>query len=504
MRGNQSISSSRSSRVRRSQCDQSRQTALHDGDPSRLQPGACHAGVHLGADPHRSRRPPDFSRAGAEAYTAVDLGTLGGANSIAYAINPAGEIVGESGTSANQTHAFRWANGVMTDLGTLGGIFSRAFDITPAGQIVGGAALPNGFTHAFLWSSGVMTDLGTVGGVFSEAQAINPAGQVVGQSSTASGARHAFLWTKGVMTDLGTLGGLESQAWGIDPAGQVVGQSQTAAGRTHAFLWADGVMTDLGTLGRNFSQAYDINSAGRIVGASSTASGTIDAFIWKAGVMTDLGTLGGTTAAFGINPAGQVVGVSQAQGANHAILWQMGVLGVLQTSPESRSTVRLSTSVPPARSWRRAPLWQAGTTPHSGHAGRHLERRIYDMGARVGSFSDTEPDTDPGQAQSVAEVKGLVQQMQVVATAQRTGLIDRRAGATEKKSLRREILAGPVTHLARSAGAPHATSTSWDRSSGASRRRRGTSISSPPRGPCRRRRSSTRRPCSSTGCRRRC
>jgi hypothetical protein len=35
---------------------------------------------------------PSFSRAGAEAYTAVDLGTLGGANSIAYSINPTGEV----------------------------------------------------------------------------------------------------------------------------------------------------------------------------------------------------------------------------------------------------------------------------------------------------------------------------------------------------------------------------------------------------------------------------
>jgi hypothetical protein len=60
----------------------------------------------------------------------------------------------------------------------------------------------------------------------------------------------------------------------------------------------------------------------------------------------------------------------------------------------------------------------------------------------------TEPDTDPGQAQSAAEVKGLVQQMKVVAAAQRTGLIDRRAGVAEKASLRREILTGPVNHLA--------------------------------------------------------
>jgi hypothetical protein len=70
--------------------------------------------------------------------------------------------------------------------------------------------------------------------------------------------------------------------------------------------------------------------------------------------------------------------------------------------------------------------------------------RVYDMGTRVGSFSDTEPDTDPGHAQLVAEVKRLVEEMKVAAAAQRTGLIDRRAGAAEKADLRREILAGPA------------------------------------------------------------
>ena len=38
--------------------------------------------------------------------------------------------------------------------------------------------------------------------------------------------------------------------------------------------------------------------------------------------------------------------------------------------------------------------------------------------------------------------------MKEAAAAQRTGLIDRRAGAAEKADLRREILAGPITHLA--------------------------------------------------------
>jgi hypothetical protein len=74
--------------------------------------------------------------------------------------------------------------------------------------------------------------------------------------------------------------------------------------------------------------------------------------------------------------------------------------------------------------------------------------RTYEMGGRVASFSDGQPDTDQSHLQSVAQVKELVQQMKVVAAAQRAGLIDRRAGSAEKARLRREILAGPVTHLA--------------------------------------------------------
>ena len=70
------------------------------------------------------------------------------------------------------------------------------------------------------------------------------------------------------------------------------------------------------------------------------------------------------------------------------------------------------------------------------------------MGGRVASFSDGQPDTDQSHLQSVAQVKELVQQMKVVAAAQRAGLVDRRAGSAEKARLRREILAGPITHLA--------------------------------------------------------
>jgi len=70
------------------------------------------------------------------------------------------------------------------------------------------------------------------------------------------------------------------------------------------------------------------------------------------------------------------------------------------------------------------------------------------MGKRVIGFSDANPDTDQGNIQSVTQVKGIVERMGVAAAAQRAGLVDKAAGSAERRKLRREILAGPVAHLA--------------------------------------------------------
>ena len=79
----------------------------------------------------------------------------------------------------------------MTDLGTLGGSTSVAFGVNPQGQVVG-----NSDPATFLWTKGVMTDLGGLGGNYGQAFAINAAGQVAGESETANGDTHATLWTR--------------------------------------------------------------------------------------------------------------------------------------------------------------------------------------------------------------------------------------------------------------------------------------------------------------------
>jgi probable HAF family extracellular repeat protein len=83
----------------------------------------------------------------------------------------------------------------MTDLGTHGGDESYAQAVNEAAQMVGWSQTAEGDEHAVLWQDEAMTDLGTQGGFRSAAAAINDAGQIVGQTSTAAGERRAVLWS---------------------------------------------------------------------------------------------------------------------------------------------------------------------------------------------------------------------------------------------------------------------------------------------------------------------
>jgi probable HAF family extracellular repeat protein len=143
-----------------------------------------------------------------------DLGTLPGwRNSCAGAINEHGLVLGWTSTGWTSepcpaewakrpvegekrgSRAFVWENGVMHDLGTLGGAHSLGFAIDEAGQVVGQSQVRNGRWRAFVWESGTMTALPALGGKFSAALAVNDAGQIVGWSMTRKGVKHAVLWT---------------------------------------------------------------------------------------------------------------------------------------------------------------------------------------------------------------------------------------------------------------------------------------------------------------------
>ena len=236
--------------------------------------------------------------------TLKDLGTLGGTVSDANGINnpvmgchPV-QIVGAASTASGNTYGFLWQRDtMMTPLGTLGGPNSGAAAINDADedpttckpvQIVGSADTVSSGTHAVLWQGGTIADLGTLGNPNfsnSDALALNDNGQIVGITDTLSADRHAFLWDAvNGMRDLGTLPQFpqfpDSVAYGINDAGQIVGSVYSPNGGGRAFLWQNGVMTDLGTLGGPNSTAHAINTAGQIVGGSDTLGGYAHAYLY--------------------------------------------------------------------------------------------------------------------------------------------------------------------------------------------------------------------------------
>ncbi|MCP3903773.1 MAG: hypothetical protein GY715_09075 [Planctomycetes bacterium] len=96
-------------------------------------------------------------------YVAEGLGTLGGEQNAALAMNDIGMIVGwcdAIGDTGNiEQHAFLWEAGVMSDLGTLNGAWSEARAINNWRQIVGVSRLHTGEHRAMYWRDGVMYDL---------------------------------------------------------------------------------------------------------------------------------------------------------------------------------------------------------------------------------------------------------------------------------------------------------------------------------------------------------
>ncbi|HEX6188705.1 MAG TPA: hypothetical protein VFZ40_11535, partial [Pyrinomonadaceae bacterium] len=173
------------------------------------------------------------------------LATLDGIKpSHGYAINNSSHI---AGYADSLDHAIVFNGTTNIDLGTFGGARSIAYDINAAGHAVGFAHVDNSSvdppSHAFKWTGTLpLQDLGVLtGGVRSQANSINSSGTVVGYSEVTGGARHAFVHD-GAMYDLNTLTTLPAgwasldEAHGINDGGQIVGHGTTSGGETRAFL----------------------------------------------------------------------------------------------------------------------------------------------------------------------------------------------------------------------------------------------------------------------------
>ena len=208
----------------------------------------------------------------------------------------------------------------VTDVGPL---YSSA--LNDVGQVVG---------YDAIYSNGQLISLSTLTGIGSPSgTSINNAGQITGFSP---GPGHyltvPFLYSNGQVQTFGS--SVYGESLAINDLGQVAGWTGSLLSQAgnHAFLYSDGQLKDLGTLGAVFdsSYAYGINNAGQVVGVSKTPSGFFHAFLYSNGQMTDLGNLGQglqASTANAINNVGQITGSSDGR----AFLYENGQMRELGT-----------------------------------------------------------------------------------------------------------------------------------------------------------------------------
>lgn len=133
----------------------------------------------------------------AEPTRMYDLGTLGGATSVAIDINDRGVVVGMSETSDGGVHPFRWTKeSGMKQLESLSGS-SHLVGISNTGFIAGASADANGIEHLVMWDpNGKIIDLGVPAGQF-YVKDINNHNLIIGEYFPDGGEYEpsVFYWT---------------------------------------------------------------------------------------------------------------------------------------------------------------------------------------------------------------------------------------------------------------------------------------------------------------------
>ncbi len=331
-------------------------------------------------------------------YQVSDLPGLGGTSNGGNSINDQTWVSGYARLPNRNRHAALWRNSLLTDLFTLGGPnssvtwnvkntagivvgISQTADPQLLGESWSSAAFystPNNVGYinlGFVWQNNQMRGLPPFpGGNNGFATGANNLGQVVGWAENGVHDPNCCctqvlqfrpaVWTLGPPVQIQDLplipGDSSGAATAINDNGQIVGISgicDQAVGRhtaKHAVLWENGTVTDIypDAPAPWWNTPTAINQHGDIVGfagdpADVEGNSILHAFIWtRDNGIQALRPLRGRvpqhvdSEAYGINEAGQVVGVSCAADQNdcRAVIWDHGVYPTDLNDPDLKGS----------------------------------------------------------------------------------------------------------------------------------------------------------------------
>ncbi len=265
-------------------------------------------------------------------YTAIDIGGLGGNESVGEGINASGQITGFANKPGGPDPFVYTPGSGILDLGISG----YGYAINDRGQVTGELNVTGGYEHTFLYTPGAgVVDLGSGGFPFSGGGGINNSGVIAGSNYApgSPGSSEAYIFTPGsgmvVLQFPFPIDG--SGAGSINASGQVVGgffryDCQGHCVDDSTFLYTPGVgIVDLG-----FHAGTAINSSGQITGYSNLGADPYDAILYTPGTgVIFLPKPAGYMWSYGnaLNSNGQVVGALQrSDNSESAFLYTGGVV----------------------------------------------------------------------------------------------------------------------------------------------------------------------------------
>jgi hypothetical protein len=263
-----------------------------------------------------------------QGFTTVDLGTLGGTNSAAMALNKFNSVVGQAEDAAGVVHGFIWTStsGMQPLPDPLNATWTTAYSINNLGQSVGWA-FANGRVVALRWDHSQVTELPHPG-TNAWAISINALGNIGGDLDD-----EVVIWQPdGTITHLGTFGGVQANTIQLNNYGVVLLTVVYSDGTVANILSQNGQAVTLNPLPNALECAgHSLNnytwSVGQCVMQSNTDPLPDVAVLW-AGTQTaiDLNTLvdnasGWTfTNALGLNDRNMIVATGRFNGEEHGVV----------------------------------------------------------------------------------------------------------------------------------------------------------------------------------------